>query len=396
MRIAHIITRLILGGAQENTVLCCEDLIHFFGEDVLLITGPPLGPEGSLLERARKNGVPVEIVPSLRRAINPWLDWQSYWAIRRILRHFRPDVVHTHSAKAGILGRLAAWKLGVPVIVHTVHGAPFHPYQSRLARWFCREAEKWAARYCDKLITVADAMKDLLIRHGVAPPDKCVTILSGMEVEPFLTCEVSREEARKELGYSPQHIVVGKIARLFRLKGHDDLIAAANQAVRINPQLRFLCVGGGVLEKQLKKQVSRLGLEPYFHFAGLVPPENLPRYLSAMDIVVHTSLREGLARVLPQALLAGKPVISYDIDGAREVVLPEKTGVLLPPRDVEGLVAAILRLAENPQLRFQWGEAGRQWCAERFPHEKMSREIHALYCRLLSEKGLGNPVSCRT
>jgi glycosyltransferase involved in cell wall biosynthesis len=234
-------------------------------------------------------------------------------------------------------------------------------------------------------------MKELLIRHGVAPPDKCVTILSGMEVEPFLTCGVSRDEARKELGYSPEHIVVGKIARLFRLKGHDDLIAAANQAVRINPQLRFLCVGGGVLEKRLKKQVSKLGLTPYFHFAGLVPPEKLPRFLSAMDIVVHTSLREGLARVLPQALLAGKPVISYDIDGAREVVLPEKTGVLLPPRDVEGLVGAILRLAENPQLRFQWGEAGRRWCAERFSHEKMSREIHALYCRLLSEKGLEKP-----
>ena len=388
MRIAHIITRLILGGAQENTLLCCEDLIRLFHEDVLLITGPPLGPEGSLLERARTKGVPVKIVPSLRRAIHPWLDWQSYWAIYRILRQFDPDVVHTHSAKAGILGRLAAWRLGVPVIVHTVHGAPFHPYQSRFAWWFCREAEKWAARYCHKLITVADAMKDLLVEHKVAPPEKCVTIFSGMEIEPFLGCDVHREQARKELGYAPEHVVVGKIARLFPLKGHEDLIDAADKAVKVNPQLRFLCVGGGILQKRLKKKVKKLGLASYFRFVGLVPPEELPQFLSAMDIVVHTSLREGLARVLPQALLAGKPVVSYDIDGAREVVLPEKTGVLLRPRDVEGLAAAILRLAEAPRLRFQWGQNGRQWCAERFAHEKMTREIHALYCQLLREKGL--------
>ena len=165
MRIAHVITRLILGGAQENVVLCCEDLLRDYGDDVLLITGPALGPEGSLLDRARAGGVPLAVLPSLRRAIHPWRDVVAYRAIGQALREFRPDVVHTHSAKAGILGRAAAWRMGVPAIVHTVHGAPFHPYQSALARSFFRGCERWAANRCHGLISVADAMTDLLVRR---------------------------------------------------------------------------------------------------------------------------------------------------------------------------------------------------------------------------------------
>src|SRR5690554_1969748 len=124
MRIAHLITRMILGGAQENTLLTCEDLIRDFGDEVLLITGPPLGPEGSLLERARANQVPVIVIPQLRREIHPLRDLASYRQIKRELRVFQPDVVHTHSGKAGLLGRMAATALNVPAIVHTVHGAP--------------------------------------------------------------------------------------------------------------------------------------------------------------------------------------------------------------------------------------------------------------------------------
>ena len=145
MRIAHVITRLILGGAQENTLFTCEDLLRIYGDDVLLITGPALGPEGSLLERARAGGVPLEIIPPLCRAIHPWRDLLAYRRIKAALARFRPDVVHTHSAKAGILGRAAASALAVPAIVHGVHGAPFHPYQGRGARMLFRACERWAA-----------------------------------------------------------------------------------------------------------------------------------------------------------------------------------------------------------------------------------------------------------
>jgi LmbE family N-acetylglucosaminyl deacetylase len=145
MRIAHGITRLILGGAPENTLLSCEDLIRLFGDDVLLITGPALGPEGSLMDRVRAGGVPTEVVPPLQRPIHPWRDLQSYRAVKRILRDFQPDVVHTHSAKAGIVGRAAAHRLRVPAIVHGVHGAPFIPYLGRGARSLYRACERWAA-----------------------------------------------------------------------------------------------------------------------------------------------------------------------------------------------------------------------------------------------------------
>ena len=139
------------------------------GDDVLLITGPAIGPEGSLLERARAGGTPLAIVPTLRRAIHPWRDWQSYRRIVAALREFKPDVVHTHSAKGGILGRAAASRLHVPAIVHTVHGAPVYPQQSSIARAFSLRCERWAASRCDMLVSVADAMSDLCVANGIAP-----------------------------------------------------------------------------------------------------------------------------------------------------------------------------------------------------------------------------------
>jgi len=386
VRILHVITRLILGGAQENTLLTCEDLIRTYGDDVLLVTGPPLGPEGSLLERARAGEVPTVVVPSLRRVINPVHDIRAYWAISRIIREFRPDVVHTHSAKAGILGRAAAWRLHVPAIVHTVHGAPFHPYQPRLARLFIAACERWAARQCHRLISVADAMTELLVSAGVAPREKFVTIYSGMEVEPFLQAGEHRHRMREQLGYSETHFVVGTIARLFHLKGHEDILRAAGYLIPRFPQVRFLWVGDGLLRARLERQIRQAGWSSYFRLVGLVPPEKLPEYLAAMDAVVHPSLREGLARVLPQALLAGKPVVSYDVDGAREVVQTGETGFLVPARDWMGMAHAIAQLIETPALGSQLAEKGRRLCMERFSHERMIAQIRNIYEDVLKNR----------
>lgn len=337
MKIAHVITRLILGGAQENTLLSVEDQHHLWGDEVTLITGPAIGPEGSLIERARAKQLNLRIIPELRREIHPLRDWRSYRQIVALLREIKPQIVHTHSSKAGVLGRAAAHKLRLPV-VHTIHGSPFHLFQSRPAHEAYRWAEKWAARRCDLLISVCDAMTEQYVAAGVAPRDKFVTVYSGMEVEPFLNPPRPRDEVRGELSFGPEHIVVGKVARLFELKGHADVIEAARTVVARNPNVRFLFVGDGLLRDALAAGISQAGLASHFVFTGLVPPERVPELVAAMDIVVHASLREGLARVLPQALIAGKPVISYDIDGAREVVLPGKTGFLLPPRDRKSVV----------------------------------------------------------
>jgi glycosyltransferase involved in cell wall biosynthesis len=387
MRIAHVITRLILGGAQENTVLTCEDLVHVWGDDVLLVTGPPLGPEGSLMDRARAGGVPMEVVPSLRRPIHPWRDAAAYRRIRSILRDFQPEVVHTHSAKGGVLGRAAGTRLGVPAVVHTVHGAPFHPYQGRGARAVFRACERWAARRCHAMVSVADAMTDLMVTGGVAPREKFTTVYSGMEVEPFLDSARHRDRVRRELGFGPGHVVVGKVARLFHLKGHEYLVRAAEQVVRQVPAARFLLVGDGILRERLRRQIAEAGLEGHFTLAGLVPPERIPELLAATDLVVHLSLREGLARVLPQALIAGRPVVSYDVDGAREVVIPGGTGFLAPPKSVDEVAVAVVRLAGDPGLRERLGAEGRRRFTDQFRHERMTEQLRGLYERVLAGGG---------
>ena len=383
MRVAHIITRMIIGGAQENTLLNCLDLMEIHGDDVLLVTGPAIGPEGDLLRQGRGGEVPLAYVPPLRRSIHPWRDVASYRGIKRILAEFQPDVVHTHSAKGGFLGRLAAWSLQVPAIVHTVHGAPFHPFQNALPRTLFRWCEQYAARRCHAIISVADAMTDLLVQAGVAPREKFTTIHSGMDVEPFLRADDSRDRARQELGYSPEHVVIGKIARLFHLKGHDDVIKAATAVVEKNPLVRFLFIGDGLLRDKLQQQIDAAGLHDHFQFTGLVPPAKIPELLGAVDILVHASLREGLARALPQALIAGKPVVSYDVDGAREVCISGQTGCLIPPRDVHALAAALTQLAGDPLLRHQLGSTGRSRFTDQFRHETMTRRIRELYERVL-------------
>jgi glycosyltransferase involved in cell wall biosynthesis len=206
-----------------------------------------------------------------------------------------------------------------------------------------------------------------------------------MELEPFLQADKHRARVRNELGYKPDDVVVGKIARLFRLKGHDDVIFAARQLCRRYPQLRFLLVGDGILRRSLERQIAAAELADRFQFVGLVLPERIPELLAATDMIVHTSLREGLARILPQALLAGRPVISYDVDGAREVVHNGETGFLIPASDVDMLCRRICELASSSQLRRRLAAEGRDFCAKRFDHRSTTRQIRELYLRARTE-----------
>jgi glycosyltransferase involved in cell wall biosynthesis len=393
---------MIIGGAQENTLYNCRDLAERHGDEVVLFTGPAVGPEGDLLGdlasdtgagQGRGGGagsLRIEYVPSLKRSIDPLRDPRAYFELRQALAAFKPDVVHTHSAKGGFLGRLAAWSLKVPAVVHTVHGAPFHPYQAWPARRLFEVCERYAARRCHALISVAHAMTDLMVSAKVAPREKFTTIYSGMEVEPFLNANQHRERMRREFGFGPEQVVIGKIARLFHLKGHEDVIAAAEDLRGQKSRVRFLFIGDGILRERLERDIRARGLEEMFVFAGLVPPARIPEYLGAMDILVHTSLREGLARALPQALLAGKPVVSYDVDGAREVCVSGETGFLVPPRDFAALKQALVRLVGDAALREKLGATGRARCEGPFRHEVMTERVRELYLRLLAGAGEGS------
>lgn len=378
LRIVHIITRLIVGGAQENTLLSCEGQ-HDRGHDVTLITGPPIGPEGSLLERARRYGYRVEIIDSMRRAILPGRDFFTYrWLIRR-LGALRPDVVHTHSSKAGILGRWAASSVGVPAVVHTIHGLAFTASTSALANRVYRSLERVTAPKTTKIVCVADAMREQSLASHIGRADQYVTVYSGMETGPFLNPPLSRQEVRRQLGLAEEHVALGTIARLFHLKGHDDLLDLAPRLCSHLPNLRFLWVGDGLLRESFERRMTQMGLRDRFILTGLVPPSRIPELTGAMDLLVHPSRREGLARALPQAALAQKPVITYDIDGNREALIEGVTGFAIPPFHQAKLTDAIARLIADSALRRRMGEAGRSFALGRFDAKVMVEALEGVY-----------------
>ncbi len=383
MRVIHIITRLIIGGAQENTLLSVEGLRTRHSDQAILITGPPEGPEGDLLDRASALGEDLIVMPELVRAIRPGIDWKAYRILRHLIRQLKPDVVHTHSSKAGIVGRAAAWHEHVPAVVHTIHGLPFGPSEKPWKNQLYIASERWAAKRCHAIVGVCDSMCEQALAAGVGRHEQYSTIYSGMDVDAFLRPTRPREEVRRELGLADDEVAFATVARLFERKGHDDILAVAPAILSANPKVRFVFIGDGILRDALIRQTEQLGLRHAFIFTGLVPPARIPELLGAVDAVVHPSLREGLARVLPQGLLVGRPVISYDIDGAKEVVLPE-TGFLLPAQDLPKLKAAILSLANNPVGRDAMGQAGRARFAHQFRQETMADELHLLYERLLT------------
>jgi glycosyltransferase involved in cell wall biosynthesis len=382
VRICHVITRLILGGAQENTLLTCGGL-GSRGHDVTLIAGPALGPEGELISRAEAGNYRLVVLDSLRRQVNPIRDCRAYRRLVGLLRELRPDVVHSHSSKAGILARKAAAAVGGTKIVHTVHGLPFHPYQSWWLNRLYVALEARAARRSDAIISVADAMTAQALLAGVGRPEQYTTIYSGMEVESFLHRPPLADELRKAMKLPSQAVLVTQVSRLAELKGHEFILAAASRIA--DGRVHFCFVGDGRLRRDIEARIGRLGLADRFHLTGLLPNWQIPAVMHASDVVVHCSLREGLARAIPQAMLAGKPVISFDVDGAAEVV-DSQTGILLPPKDIEGLRLAIETMAASGQLRDRLGAAGRQRCMDRFDHNRMVDRIEELYRKLLDAR----------
>jgi glycosyltransferase involved in cell wall biosynthesis len=222
-------------------------------------------------------------------------------------------------------------------------------------------------------------MREQSLAANIGRPDQYVTIYSGMDTKPFLNPPVPREQVRRELKIAEDDVIVGTIARLFELKGHDDLLDIAPELCARFPKLRFMWIGDGLLRPQFERRIAEMKLTNRFILTGLVPPAMIPQLVNAMDIVVHPSRREGLARALPQGELAGCPVVTYDIDGNREALVDGETGYLLPPFDKNKLADAIARLVSDASLRRSMGERGREFALRRFDSNVMVDALENLY-----------------
>lgn len=404
---------MILGGSQENTVLSCEGQARL-GHDVHLAFGPIYGPEGSLLERVRDfrtpdgRGITTHVVPHLCRDVSPVNDRRAVRELRQLCRVLKPDVVHTHSSKAGVLGRAAAWSESHGAaawpcrVVHTIHGPPFMPVEGsgprrlrvRMMNAAYTLAERYAARRCHSIVSVADAMTREFLARRIGRPEQYVTVRSGMEVAPFLAAASghTRAEVRARLGLSESDFVVGTVARLAQHKGHDDLLDALAETLRGQRRWKLLWVGDGWWRERLTAKASGLGLTvaeldrgarpPHgaqVLLTGLVPPDEIPGLIRSMDVLAHPSYREGLPRTVPQALLAGVCPVAYDVDGTGEVCRDMETGRLVRPADLAGLRDAITWCAENPQARRDLAARGRDECREAFSVEAMVAGLSRVY-----------------
>jgi len=383
MYVSHVITRLIVGGAQENTISTVLGLHEKPGIKVDLISGPTstTSPEGSL-ERTL-DVVPgiLHIEPNLVRQISPLREVLAYQNLKRRFKETRPDIVHTHSGKAGIIGRMAAYAAGVPCIIHGIHGPSFGPFQGAVSNKVFLTAEKMAGRITDHFVGVADAMCQQYLDAGIGTSEQYSTIYSGFDLSAFLAAKQS-PELRSQYGIQPGDFVVGKIARLFELKGHDQIFDVFPEMVKKIPNIKLLLVGGGPFRERFEVQLNEMGLRDRVVFTGLVPPTEVPGLVGIMDVLVHLSQREGLPRALPQAMAAGKPVLSLNLDGAPEVCITDETGYLLMGDVPKELVQSLVSLKNDAELRNRLGEQGRVLVKKRFAVSTMVDAVEQLYRRL--------------
>ncbi len=379
--ILHPITRLIVGGAQENTMYTAA-LLDPQRFQVEVLCGPQTGSEGSLIEEVRARGVPLTILPDMVREVAPWRDLRALWQLRHLMRARRFTIVHTHSSKAGILGRLAARMAGVPIIVHTVHGWSFHEHMSPAARMAYILLERLTATFSDALVVVTQRDIDKGLRAGIGKAEQYHLIRSAIPLDEFDPTCADRQAARAALGLPANAPVLGNVGRFSAQKNPLDWVRVAGQVGRAMPDCHFLLVGDGPLRPQVEAALAQEGIAGRAVLTGL--RRDVPQMLAAIDVFLLTSLWEGLPRVIPQAMAMQVPVIANRADGTIEAIRPGETGYLCEPGDLKSMAACCMQLLQNPGRRQAMGQRGREWATQEFDVRQMVAHIAALYEALLS------------
>jgi glycosyltransferase involved in cell wall biosynthesis len=377
IRVIHILTKPELGGAQANTL---HTVRHLDRERFApgLITSPS-GPLAA--DMAEVPDATCWFVDELVRELRPARDWQAGRRIADILRRTRPDVVHTHSSKAGMLGRWAARRAAVPVVIHSVHGFPFHDYMPAPRRSLYRALERAAARLTDRFICVSRADIAKGVAAGVFREQDAELIRSGIELAPYRRAAGSGAAVRSGLGIPADVPLAGMVACLKPQKDPLAFVAAAAAVRKRVPDAWFLLVGDGQLRPAVAAAVSRLGLADRLVLAGW--RRDIPAVMDALDVLVLTSLHEGLPRVIPEAMASGRPVVATAVDGSPEAVAEGETGHLVPPRDPEAVAARTAALLADPARARRMGAAARERVAE-WDIDEMVRRQERLYERLLA------------
>lgn len=383
IRVLRIIARLNIGGPAIHATLLTErlDPIRY---DSRLVAGREGPQEGNYLDLHGQSVAQLTIVPELGREIQGWADLKALRALLRLMREFRPHIVHTHTAKAGTLGRLAARFARVPVVVHTYHGHVFHGYFSPSKTKIFLAIERWLARGADRLLTVSEQVRRELLDLGIGTPEQLTVLPLGLDLDRFLACEKVRGELRAELGARPDTPLVGIVARLVPIKRHEWFLAAAAKVVEKYPNCQFLLIGDGERRQELEALVRQLGLTSQVRFLGW--RSDLERIYADLDFVALTSANEGSPVSLIEAMAAGRAVVSTRVGGAPDIVADGTAGLLVPPGDAAALAEAFTTLLADPQRRSHMGQAGRQRVYPAFSAQRLVQDMDQLYASLLLNK----------
>jgi len=382
-RVAHVITRLCRGGAQENTfhTVRLSDSDRF---KVDLISGPTEGAEGSLEPAVEDAGVRILRVPNLVRRPSPIRDYLAYRHLVRLFREGRYDIVHTHTSKAGYLGRMAAARVGVPIIAHTPHGHIFFGYFGGLMTRFFVALERQAARHTDLLIALTETGQDEHLARGIGEHVQWRAIGSGIDLELFENVRANRDRMRIALGVDTDSVLIGAVGRLEPIKGIAYFVEAARAMAGKIPKAEFLVIGDGAERAALERAAEPLGGR--IRFLGL--RSNVPELMAALDVLVLPSLNEGMGRVLVEAAAAGTAVVASRVGGVPEVVRDGETGILIAPGDASAIADAVTALCSDTEKRERFGITARERVAPQYGLNAMVASIEDEYTRLLNEKRL--------
>ena len=382
-----VIARLNVGGPAHH-VGVLSSMLDRERYQSLVLHGRVGAGEASLADSVRARGVTPAKVPGLRPELRPHDDARALAGLVRAIRRLRPDIVHTHTAKAGMVGRLGAVLAGGarPVIVHTYHGHVLERYFDPVRNAAYRSLERRLGRISDALIGTSSATVDDLVRLAIAPRSKFRVILDGLVLEPFLSAAPRAGRAfRDEIGASSGDVLLTFVGRLVAIKRADLLLRAFARARELGAPIRLAVVGDGALRPELERLAAQLGIRANVRFVGY--RTDVVAVTAAADIAVLSSDNEGLPVSLMEAAAAAKPAVATAVGGVSEVITSE-TGILVPRGDVEQLAQGIVALAGDPAMRATLGDRARRRVSERFSAERLVRDIDSLYTELIERNGL--------